>query len=446
MAGDNQDQDQSSVLELSDEEFMKQGGSFSAPAASTTSSDEDEEARLAREEEERKAAEDAAQAAAAANANATNEGDDDEEAARKAAEEAAAQAAQAGTEGTDPAAGKAADDANANGDGAAKRGPDGKFVKQDTKAGEQDPAGKGTEGTDDGKAADPQGKADAAGVVDYKTQYEELLKPFKANGRDIKVESVDEARRLMQMGANYNKKMAGMKPHLAILKMLENNALLDPTKLSFLIDLDKKNPEAISKLVKDAGIDPLDISAEKAGGYTPGNHKVHDTEVELDQVLDEMKDSPKRDATLDLVGNQWDAKSKQMIAGHPQMLKVINGHMESGIYDLIATEMERKKLFGGLNGLSDLEAYRQVGDAMAADGKFDHILKPAGQPGAGGQQTPVAKTVVQPSPKKADDSKREEQRRAAAPAKGAAPTGKAKMDFDPLSLPDEEFAKLKPNF
>lgn len=435
MADGNQTQDVN-VLELSDEEFMKQGGSYAAPVVDNADDTSAEDAKRRQEEEDAQAAEAEAEAArvAAAAASTTDEGADDEE-ARKAAEEAAAKAAaetQNQDQGADPAAGKGTDAEDADGK---KRGPDGKFVKtaEEQKA-------------DDGKTADPQGKAVDAGVVDYKGQYEELFKPFKANGRDIQVENVEEARRLMQMGANYNKKMAGMKPHLAILKMLENNNLLDPSKIGFLIDLDKKSPEAISKLVKDSGVDPLDISAEKAGSYTPGNHKVHDTEVELDAVLEEIKDSSKYADTLDLVGNQWDVKSKHLIAEHPQTLKVLNAHMENGIFDLIASEMERKKLFGGLNGLSDLEAYRQIGDAMASDGKFDHILTPAGQPAKGGQQTPVAKTVVDPNPKKADDSKREEQRRAAAPAKGAAPTGKAKTTIDPLSLSDEEFAKFKPNF
>lgn len=441
MSGGNQD---ANILDMSDEEFLKQGGASAAPAPSTaTTTDDDEEARRQKEQEDKDAEEAARLAAEQAAATAAAEGAksqeelDAEEAARKEAEEATAKAAKeqeeadaaakaAGT-GDDPAKGAKPDDDKAVADDKGTK---------DSKGGEQDPAQKGNE---DGKAAGPEGKAAA---VDYQKEYERILAPFTANGRTIKVENAEEAIRLMQMGANYNKKMAGMKPHLAVLKLLENNGLLDQEKLSFLIDLDKKNPEAISKLVKDSGIDPLDISAEKAGGYKAGTHKVHPTEVELDQVLDEIKDSPKHAAVLDLVGNQWDGPSKQVIAAQPQLLKVINGHMENGIYDLIAPELERQRLFGGLNGLSDLEAYRQVGDAMAKDGKFDHILKPAGQPGQGGTQTPVAKAVVQPKPKSAEDSKREEQRRAAAPAKAAAPAGKAKSDFDPLALSDEEFLKI----
>lgn len=430
MSGGNSD---ANILDMSDEEFLKQGGAAAAPAPSATANDDDEEARRQKEQEDKDAEEAARLAAEQAAATAAAEGAksqeelDAEEAARKQAEDDAAEAAKA-QEKADTGNDAAKDEQSV---------ADDKSVKGDEGEKKVDPT-KTDPGTD-GKAAGPEGKAAA---VDYQKEYERILAPFNANGRSIKVENADEAIRLMQMGANYNKKMMGMKPHLAVLKLLENNGLLDQEKLSFLIDLDKKNPEAISKLVKDSGIDPLDISAEKAGGYKAGTHKVHPTEVELDQVLDEIKDSPKHAEVLDLVGNQWDGPSKQAVAAHPQVLKVINGHMENGIYDLIASEMERQRLFGSLNGLSDLEAYRQVGDAMAKDGKFDHILKPAGQPGQGGTQTPVAKTVVEPKPKSADDSKREEQRRAAAPAKAAAPVGKTKADFDPLALSDEEFLKL----
>lgn len=439
MSGGNSD---ANILDMSDEEFLKQGGASAAPApsATATTNDDDEESRRQKEQEDKDSEEAARLAAEQAAATAAAEGAksqeelDAEEAARKQAEDDAAKAAKAQEEAD--AAAKAAGTGDEPGKDD-KSVTDNKSAKGDEGEKKADPS-KTDPGTD-GKAAGPEGKAAA---VDYQKEYERILAPFTANGRSIKVENADEAIRLMQMGANYNKKMAGMKPHLAVLKLLENNGLLDQEKLSFLIDLDKKNPEAISKLVKDSGIDPLDISAEKAGGYKAGTHKVHPTEVELDQVLDEIKDSPKHAAVLDLVGNQWDGPSKQVIAAQPQLLKVINGHMENGIYDLIAPELERQRLFGGLNGLSDLEAYRQVGDAMAKDGKFDHILKPAGQPGQGGTQTPVAKAVVQPKPKSADDSKREEQRRAAAPAQAAAPAGKAKSDFDPLALSDEEFLKL----
>ena len=276
-----------------------------------------------------------------------------------------------------------------------------------------------------------------ADSLDYKAEYNRLLAPFKANGRDIAVKSVDDAITLMQMGANYNKKMAALKPNLKLLKMLENHGLLDEAKLSYLIDLDKKNPDAINKLMQESGLDPLDLDAEKAGAYKPSTYKVDDREVELDAVLDEIQESPSYNRTLDIVSRGWDGPSKQVIADTPQILKVINAHVQSGIYDLIHQEVENERTFGRLQGLSDIEAYRQVGDRLNAEGKFDHLKGSSPQ----GHQTSPKQVVVPPKPKMGNEDKLREKKRAASSTKPTAASA-PKADFNPLALSDAEFEKM----
>ena len=272
-------------------------------------------------------------------------------------------------------------------------------------------------------------------AVDYEAEYKRLLAPFKANGREIQVKSVDDAVALMQMGANYNKRMAALKPNLKMLKLLENNGLMSEEKISYLIDLEKKNPAAINKLVKDSGLDPMDLDAEKAGEYKPKIHSVDDREIDLDTVLDEIQETPTYTQTLEIVSKKWDGASKQTIASTPQLLKVINDHVANGIYDLINQEVERERMFGRLNGLSDIEAYRKVGDAINARGGFNHLVSNQGKP----NQEPV---VVQPKPKAPADDKLNEKRRAASSTKPANVSTTAASDFNPLALSDEEFSKL----
>ena len=271
-------------------------------------------------------------------------------------------------------------------------------------------------------------------AVDFEAEYKRLLTPFKANGRDIAVNSVDDAISLMQMGANYNKKMAGLKPNLKLMKLLENNGLLSEEKISFLIELDKKSPEAVNKLVKDSGLNPMDFDADKAGEYKPKIHTVDEREMELDSVLDDLQGTATYNRTLAIVSKEWDGASKQVIAGSPQLLKVINSHVESGIYDLISKEVESERVFGRLNGLSDIEAYRQIGDAIQARGGFNHL-------GSSQGKSTAAPVVVQPKPKKVEDDKLNDKRRAASSSKPAAPSTVDK-DFNPLALSDAEFSKL----
>ena len=272
--------------------------------------------------------------------------------------------------------------------------------------------------------------------IDYKAEYAKLFTPFKANGKEIAINTVDDAISLMQMGANYNKKMAALKPNLKLLKLLENNNLLNEEKIGFLIDLEKKNPDAINKLIKDSGLDPMDLDTEKASGYKPNTYTVDDREMELDTVLDEIQGTPTYNRTLDIVSTKWDAPSKQVIAGSPQLLKVINDHVQSGIYDAIIKEVDRERMFGRLNGLSDIEAYRQVGDSIQARGGFAHL-------GNQVQQTPPKPVVVVPKPKQVDEDKLKEKRRAASSTKPTA--SNVSQEYNPLALSDDAFGKLVKN-
>lgn len=275
-------------------------------------------------------------------------------------------------------------------------------------------------------------------TVDFEAEYKRLLTPFKANGKEFSVNNVDDAIQLMQMGVGFNKKMAALKPNLKLMRMLENNGLLSEDKISFLIDLDKKVPDAINKLVTDSGINPMDLDAEKAGAYKQSTYTVDDREIELDTVLDELKDSPAYNRTLDVVSTKWDGASKHVIAGQPQILKVINDHINSGIYDLINKEVESERVFGRLNGLSDIEAYRQVGDAIQARGGFNHLAQ--GSSLSQGKPETKEPVIVQPKPKQVDDDKLKDKRRAASSTKPVAPSSKP-AGFSPLGMSDEEFSK-----
>lgn len=269
-------------------------------------------------------------------------------------------------------------------------------------------------------------------TIDYKAEYERLVAPFKANGRDITVGSVDDAIALMQMGANYSKKMAGLKPHLRIVKMLEKQGLLDEQKLSYLIDLQSNNPQAITKLVKDSGLDPLEMDTEKASDYKPKSYGVDEREIELDMVLEEIKESPTYQRTLSIVSTDWDDASKQTIATTPQLLKIINEHVSNGVYDMISRTIENERLFGRLQGMSDIEAYRKVGDAIQAQGGFDFLAK---------KQQTSPKQMALTKPPQVQDDRLKDKKRAAAPTK-AASTNQVAKEFNPLALSDEDFSKL----
>lgn len=259
----------------------------------------------------------------------------------------------------------------------------------------------------------------------------EVLAPLKANGKVITIGSVEELRNLAQMGLNYTKKMQGLAPNLKLMKMLDNNGLLDEAKLARLIDLDKKRPEAIAHLVKESGIDPLDLDTESAAGYKPNTYTVSTKEMALDTVLQDLEGSEGFRTTIDVVANKWDEASKQEVLDNPNILRDINAHVEAGIYQMVADEVYRQRALGYLNGMGDLAAYKQVGDGMYRAGVFT--------PANARQQPAVQPTQVHAHGQPRADT--EQKKRAAALTKGTVRKAK-KPSFSPLEMSDEEFAKI----
>lgn len=283
--------------------------------------------------------------------------------------------------------------------------------------------------------AKPVGKKDKEPAVESfdADGAKKLFEPFKANGRTMSIRNADEGVRLMQLGAGYNAKMEELKPKLAIVRTLEREGLLDADKLSFLIDLHKKNPEAIGKLVKDSGVDVLDLDEEKVASYKAGNYAVSTKEVEVDEVLDSLRHSPTYSKLMGDVANKWDAKSKAEVGDNPGVLQIINSQMESGIYDTIVDEYERQKALGTIPaGTPFLAAYSRIGDELNAAGKF------------GTATTPPARKLVTPGKEKArtDREAVDKRRSAAAPTRKSGPAAPKKPVVDVWNMSDADFAKL----
>lgn len=271
----------------------------------------------------------------------------------------------------------------------------------------------------------------------YKDGYEKVMAPFKANGKMITPRSPEEAISLMQMGANYTRKMQELQPYRKVMLMLQNNGLMDEDKLSFLIDLEKKNPDAIKKLLKDSGTDPLDFNPDEAINYQAGNHRVSDTEAAFAAELDDLKSTPEGQATLGVISQTWDNASKDALFENRGLLQTIQSQRESGIYDIIVAEVNRLAMLGQVpSGTPFLQAYNQVGNMLSQQGAFNQQAK---QPVV----TEPVKPVVQPVVRVAQPKQtlaNSEQAQAASPSR-AAPR-KAATIVNPLAMSDEDFAKL----
>jgi hypothetical protein len=263
---------------------------------------------------------------------------------------------------------------------------------------------------------------------DYEALYKQVMAPFKANGKTIELKDTSELMQLVQQGANYTRKMQDIAPHRKVLMMLENNGLLDQDKLSYLIDLDKRNPEAIKKLVKDAGINPMEIDTDEASAYQASNHSVSDEEASFRTTLDDLRSAPDGQTTLNLIHNGWDQASKEVLWKNPDILTTIHQQRESGVYDRISTEIERQKMLGVIPPNTPfLHAYKAVGDKLVEANAFADMT-PNKAPTA-----PVAVRAVLPKPVVSNSAQ------ATAASTSRSTPRKAEPLVNPLNASDDEF-------
>lgn len=275
---------------------------------------------------------------------------------------------------------------------------------------------------------------------DYKALYEATQQPItiKANGKELTL-SQDEYRQLAQQGANYTRKMQQLAPHRKTLMMLENNDLLDPERLGYLIDLQRKDPAAIQKFLKESGINPLDVDVEAEPTYQGGNHAVTDAQVNFRAAIDEARGSDVGMAVLQSIDSGWDQASKELLFKQPDILATMVSQHQEGFYTRIVGEMDRLRTFGGLPaGQTWLESYKTVGEQMANAGHFNDLVAPAQQQRQ--TDTPAAQApVATRTPSAKQPSPAAKKAAAAAPTRAAA--APAKVVQNPLEMSDEDFLK-----
>ena len=256
--------------------------------------------------------------------------------------------------------------------------------------------------------------------VDYKSIYEQVFKPFKANGKEITPKSVEDIISLMQMGANYTKKMQLMAPMKKVVQSLDN-AKIDEQELNFLIDVSKGDKEAIKQLLIKHKIDPLEIDLDGDNTYSPRNNIASDEDVEFNDTLMDIHDSLPR--IQEILNNTWDDNSKKAILKDPRLMRALHEEVQMGRFDEVQKRLEAEKTFGRYKGISDVNAYIDLVSKMEQE---------------------RMKTKIQPeTPIRTESTKKIPDKSKAAPTKGKTSKSSSSLTAkDLLSMSDDEFNKL----
>lgn len=254
--------------------------------------------------------------------------------------------------------------------------------------------------------------------------YAAIFKPFKANGKEITPKTVDDVISLMQMGANYTKKMQAMVPLKRTVETL-NKADIKEEDLNFLIDVHKGDKEAIKKLLEKHKVDPLELDMETTN-YVPKNNMISEEDIEYLSTLEDIQSSVPK--ISEIISTKWDAESKQILLKDPKALIGLHQEIELGRFDEIQAQLEVDRTFGRYKGVSDFQAYIDIVNKKVAT----QVNKPAVTP-------TVSDAVSTPTTK----PKTQHDKSKAAPAKGTATSqGSAITTKDLINTSDEEFLKL----
>ena len=260
------------------------------------------------------------------------------------------------------------------------------------------------------------------GGINYQEVYDSIFKPFKANGKEITPRSVEDVLSLMQMGANYTKKMQVIAPMKKQVESL-NKANISEEDLNFLIDIHKGDKEAIKKLLEKHKVDPLELDMEGIN-YVPNKNIVSDEDIEFSNTLDDISESiPK---IQEILNKQWDSKSKKMLFENPRLLQGLHEEIQMGRFDQLQQQLELEKTLGRYKGKTDLEAY------------IDLATKAAAQQQA--QQEQLSRNKQQVTSK---SSKPIPDKSKAAPTRSKPSTNKGSITAeDILSMSDEDIERM----
>ena len=255
--------------------------------------------------------------------------------------------------------------------------------------------------------------------IDYKTFYEQVTSDYKANGKVMPgLKSPEDFKAALAMASNYALKTTAIKPHLGRIKMLKD---ISDDELNEMMDFKNRNPDVIKKALKEAGIDPLDIDPEAKVEYRANDYSVSQAEIEFEEIIDTIKDTPEFAVTSKVVTEVWDAESKKIMLDNPHLIKGLNEEIQMGRFDKIQGMIEQRRLLGRTNGMTDLAMYQEIATAMNE------------------ASTPTVPEVKAPVQKVEDPVVKAEKQKAGISVKK---TTTAVKKYDPTKLSDEEFMKL----
>jgi len=237
---------------------------------------------------------------------------------------------------------------------------------------------------------------------------------LKVNGEMIPINNLDELYTLASGGGHMTQQLQRLSRGKKSLSIMEEHNLTE-ADLSLLIEARNGNKDALASLVKQSGIDSLDVTDEVSEGYQPGQYVPTDMSMNLKAVQDEISVDPEYATTQNVVNNLMDERSQQMLVENPMYIKGLHMDIKSGAYQATQAQATKMKMMDG-GSRSDMEYYiaaaqeaqvnnQQAPEPQAAPDKPAGSKKPSNKSNkrSAGSSTASAPAAGTPSPEDMSD-------------------------------------------
>ena len=208
---------------------------------------------------------------------------------------------------------------------------------------------------------------------DVLSSYLNQVSKVKANKTEVEFtnqEKIEQFDAMYQKAANYTKKTQKLAQYGKRISAMEEAGITD-TQFNTMLDVLKGDKDAITSVIKGAGIDALEIDTEQELNYTPSDYGKSNLELEVEEAYQEIDSDPEGVVTKQVISSQWDDKSREHIVNGmelpngekwtaKQIMTGLHEDVKTGVYDVVSGIATKLKIADG-GTKSDIEYYVQAG-------------------------------------------------------------------------------------
>ncbi len=247
---------------------------------------------------------------------------------------------------------------------------------------------------------------------------------FKANGQDFEFTQEEinaQFGTVFGKAMDYTQKMQKISPYRKMVSALEDENITQD-QLNLAIDVLKGDKGALQKLIAERSIDIYDLDTEgETSAYQAKDYGKNEHELQLEDIDRQISADPEYPQTIDIVGKQWDARSRQALSDNPEWISGLHADVKSGTFAKVSPEAAKLKMLDG-GSKPDIEYYLIAGQQL-----FEK---------ANAKPTPVEDPVEKATQQFKDDSAVANKKRAASSTRSRAGS-KGVVDY--LDDNDEKF-------